>query len=339
MNELDLLRKARPDVASLSAQEVDDICAAVFGDVADRQPTRSHRRLYAVLAAATIAAAAVVAFLFLPRSELRTLSPAAPTREAPSTSQVAETAAPTTTVEDWHQQPNLRFRPTDEWFTLFEQAREAKLGRCMVAAGFEYHGNPYETDTALANAAADIQAGSYEAAFYGVGGLGGGCLDQAYATVFGPERADVDAENVRSSHQGAWQRSAFAEPALRRGMNELAVCARAHGMDVRDAPDRLDRVFNDVLLGIQSRVLADPRADAVPPEAIAEARQLFDQIADELCPTFSSVQEQVATGTVAAEVAWIQVNPVEMANIDAEIADDIARFNYIIEHHGELPPE
>ncbi|MGB8861335.1 MAG: hypothetical protein WCC60_18910 [Ilumatobacteraceae bacterium] len=254
------------------------------------------------------------------------------------------TSGPATT-DDWHLHPAMRFQPSHEWNTLFEQARDANIGRCMTAAGFQYHGNPFGTDAEVADAAPDIQPGTYEAAYFGVGAQGNGCLDQAYATIFGSVRSDVSANDVMTWASGEWRRAAFADPDVRAALEVLATCARGHGVDVRDVESAPSKALNDIYHGMTGQTVNDPRlaqVQATTPEQVyvhtlEEMQAVAHIVQNEWCPTFTAFDDLFNDRSDAAAVIWIDANPDTMAGVDAQFAEDMERFRYIIEHEGELP--
>lgn len=67
-------------------------------------------------------------------------------------------------------------------------------------------------------------------------------------------------------------------------------------------------------------------------------RALYEEIADELSPGYSAFEADLREENRRVQVAWIEANPIEMAKIQAEFDEDIARLRYIIEHGGEFPP-
>jgi len=61
-------------------------------------------------------------------------------------------------------------------------------------------------------------------------------------------------------------------------------------------------------------------------------------LADELCPSYSAFEVDHDEANLLAQVAWIEANPIEMAEIQAGFDEDMARFRYIIDNGGQLPP-
>ena len=78
--------------------------------------------------------------------------------------------------------------------------------------------------------------------------------------------------------------------------------------------------------------------DQVDLQDMAAQRALYEEIADELCPGYSAFEADLQEANRLAQVAWIEANQIEMAKIQAEFDEDIARLRYIIEHGGEFPP-
>lgn len=347
MNDLDVFRTACPRVVPLDDAAAEQIRRAVFGDDAGVRDSRSWVRPVAIAAALAVAAAAVVALVIIRHDGTRSISPAVPSSaDAVPTVPSAVAASTTTPAEDWRDRPALRFQPSAEWNALMEQAREANIGRCMTAAGYEYHGNPYQTDTEAGTAAPGIQAGTYEAAFFGVGGQGGGCLDQAYATIFGPVRADVSAENIRSRAFSEWLHAAYADTEVLAALKVLATCARGHGVSVRDVASSPSKALKDIDSGMSEQTVNDPRLAEVQTttpdqhyvHSMAEMRAVADTVQNEWCPTYTAFYDLLSARSSDAAVVWIEANPQTMAGIDTEFAEDAARFRYIIDHDGDLPP-
>lgn len=349
MNDLDLFRRSRPSVAPLDDATAEQIRRAVFGDdaAAGRGGSRSWGRPAVIVAALAMAAAAIVAVVVIRHDGTRTISPSESSADQVST--VPSTDAPSTTTlaeDDWHEHPSLRFQPSAEWYALFGQAREANIGRCMTAAGFEYHGSPYETDTELGAAAPGIKAGTYEAAYFGVAGQGGGCLDHAYATIFGPVRAEQFAEDVRGRASSEWRRTAYTDPDVVAALEVLATCARGHGVEVRDVASAPSKAFDEIARGMTQQTSSDPRLAEVQTttpdqqyvHTMAEMQAVAHAVQNDWCPTFTAFEDLLNAREEVAAVAWIEANPQTMAGIDAEFAEDAARFRYIIDHSGELPP-
>lgn len=357
MNDIDLFRRARPDIAPLDEPTAEEIRRAVFGAgtsarTAARRMT-ARRALTAVLAVAS-AAALVVA---VTRGDgTQSVAPATPTDSVstattiPAESTIASTPSGPSPVVDWHLDPDSRFRESEEWFALSEAAREAFIGRCMSAAGFDYHGSPYDTDTELASAAAGIQPGTYEAAYFGAGGEGGGCLDDAVGSIFGTMSAQVRAEEVRSWASAEWRRTALSDPVVQSALEVLAACARERGVEVRDVASSPSKALDDVAEGMSQQTIGDPRLAEVQAnmsddmdlqsyrQAVEELHAVSAVVQNEWCPTFTAFGDLLDDRTDAAGVAWIEANPSTMADLEGEFAEDIVRFQYIIEHDGELPP-
>jgi hypothetical protein len=359
MNDLDVFRRARPDIAPLDEAASDDIWRAVFGADASTRPSASRvsgRRVIAVVLAFAASVALVVA---LTRSDgTRSIAPATPIESLPTVTSLSTATSESTestaaappndsmATVDRGESPLSRFQPSTEWVTLFEQAREANIGRCMSAAGFDYHGSPYDTDSEAADASAGIQPDTYEAAYSGVGGQGGGCLDEAYGEIFGAVRAEVTAEQVRSWADAEWRRTAFTDPDVLAALEVLATCARGHGVEVRDVGTAPSKALDDIYRGMTEQTRGDPRLAEVQAttsdqryvHSFEEQRAVVDVVQDEWCPTYTAFDELLEARIGLAAVAWIDANPDTMAGVDAEFAEDIARFRYIIDHDGELPP-
>ena len=130
---------------------------------------------------------------------------------------------------------------------LFAEALDAAVGRCMTDLGFEFRGNPYQTDSEIASSR---EPGSYEAAHFGETDADGGCLQPALAQMFGPTNADTLASAKVYEMTGTWERTALSEPTLQARLAGLAECARSLGAEVRNSSERLNKVHNDVVRGI-----------------------------------------------------------------------------------------
>lgn len=176
-------------------------------------------------------------------------------------------------------------------------ALDSATGRCMVGLGFEYVGNPYDSDSEIPPMR---EPGSYEAAFLGEGDGGGGCRQSTINSMVGMTTADAYANNMVNEMAGTWERTALADPSLQARLGQLASCARAHGAVVRDTPDRLKKVFDDVQRGIETIVISDGRLMAtenVNEQDIAAQRALYLQLADELCPGYSAFEVDLDEAT------------------------------------------
>ncbi|MEQ1699053.1 MAG: hypothetical protein ABMA25_03035 [Ilumatobacteraceae bacterium] len=353
MNDLDIFRRARPDIAPLDDTTAEEIRRAVFGaGTSTRTAARRMTARRALTAALAVASTAALAVSVTRGDGTQSVAPATPTNSVSTAttiavaSTIASTPSGPSPVVDWHLDPDSRFRESEEWFALSEAAREAFVGRCMSAAGFDYHGSPYETDTELANAAAGIQPGTYEAAYFGAGGEGGGCLDDAVGTIFGTMSAQVRAEEVRSWASVEWRRTALSDPEVQSALEVLAACAREHGVEVRDVASLPSKALDDVAKGMSLQTIGDRRlaeVQATTPDnryvhSMEEMQAVARDVQNEWCPTFTAFGDLLDDRTDAAGVAWIEANPSTMADLEGEFAEDIVRFQYIIEHDGELPP-
>lgn len=176
MNDLELVRRARPDVDHLDTTTRAEIADRLFGtDIRTARPPAWPRRLLLIPAVVLVTVGlAVVA------DRSRTLAPADPgqptaTVGTPTTTTVEPTTASTLPG------PTARFRPPVNYGTLQRAAMTAYITRCVTVAGFTDHGPPYQTDSEVAHHAASIKPGTYEAAYYGIGGSGG-CTLEATAT-------------------------------------------------------------------------------------------------------------------------------------------------------------
>jgi hypothetical protein len=172
----------------------------------------------------------------------------------------------------------------------------------------------------------------FKVAYFGPGDKGGGCLDQAFATVYGPVRAEVYAENIRSFTQSQWLRSALADPGVLAALQSFADCARAHGVTVADAAVDARQAQED----LAAFDLLLPQVDGQ--NSPTDYRSAIRAEADKICPTYGAYQDQLANATRLAIVAWIEANPDKMTDIQREVDEDIGRFEWIIAHDGELPP-
>ena len=340
MNGLEMFRDARPAVAPLDDVTAAAIHQAVFGVARPaRAPSPSWKKV--AVAAACVAGLAVGAGIVasVRHSSGPTIAPAT-TSLANATSSTSEPETTTSTipeVENWREHPERRFVRSTEYSVLFAGALDAAVGRCMTDLGFEFHGNPYQTDSEVASSR---EPGSYEAAYLGETDADGGCLRPALAQMFGPTNADEFASARVYELTGAWERTALAEPTLQARLAELASCARALGAEVRDTPERLNKVHDDVRTGIDTVVIEDARLiapDQVDLQDMAAQRALYEEIADELCPGYSAFEADLQEANRLAQVAWIEANTIGMAKIQAEFDEDIGRFRYILEHGGKFP--
>ena len=361
MNDFDLFRRARPDIAPLDDATAEDIRRAVFGaDTADLPSVHRINRTRVIAVVLAFAAAAALVVAVTRGDGTRSIAPASPTDSSATATTIAAdttvvtnlvttvvtTAADPSSTDDWRMHPNRRFDASEEWYALFEQAREANIGRCMSAAGFEYTGSPFDTDSELADAAAGIQPGTYEAAYFGAGGEGGGCLDDAVGSIFGTMSAQVRAEEVRSWASVEWRRTALSDPEVLSALEVLAACAREHGVEVRDVGTAPSKALEDIYEGMTEQTGDDRRlaeVQATTPDnqyvhSIDEMQVVAQQLQDEWCPSFAAFDDVFGDHLLVAAVAWIESNPQTMADIDAEFVEDMARFQYIIDHDGELPP-
>lgn len=342
MNGLEVFRNARPAVAPLDDASVDAIYQAVFGGARPARPPSPPWKKVVVAAACVAGLAVGVGVVASVRhSSEPTIAPATTSdaNATSSTSQPETTAPAVPEVEDWREHPERRFGQSTEYSVLFAEALDAAVGRCMTDLGFEYRGKPYQTDSGVES---NREPGSYEAAYFGEMDADGGCLQPALVQMFGPTNAAEFASARVYEMTGTWERSALAEPTLQVRLAELATCARSLGAEVRDAPDRLNKVHDDVRRGIDTVVIGDARLlnpDLVDLQDMAAQRALYEEIADELCPGYSTFEIDLQEAIRLAQVAWIEANPIEMGKIQAEFDEDVARFRYIIEHGGEFPPE
>ena len=341
MNGLEVFRNARPVVAPLDDATADAIHQAVFGGTRPgRPPSSGWSRL--VVAAACVAGLAIGVSVVasVRHSSEPTIAPATTSdANATSSTSLPETTASTIPeVDDWREHPERRFARSTEHSVLFAEALDSAIGRCMTALGFDYRGNPYQTDGEIPG---NRQPGSYEAAYLGATDADGGCLQPAIGQMSGATNADEIASAKVYEMSGTWERTALAEPTLQVRLAELATCARSLGAEVRDAPDRLNKVHDDVWRGIDTVVMADPRLmnpDIDDLQDMVAQSALYEEIADELCPGFSTFEADLREANRLAQVAWIEANPIEMAKIQAEFDEDVARFRNVIEHGGEFPP-
>ena len=126
----------------------------------------------------------------------------------------------------------------------------------------------------------------------------------------------------------------------------LAACAREHGIDVRDVASSPPKALDDVYDGMSQQTIGDPHLAEVQAttsdnryiHSMDEMQAVAREVQNEWCPTFTAFNDLFDDRLLVAAVAWIEANPDTMAGIDAEFAEDIERFGYIIEHDGELPP-
>lgn len=336
MNQLELVRQVRPDVAPLDAATRDRIAAAVFGDTLREARPPRWPKVTAIAAAIVLAAtgAAALGRRAQPTPRLEPSAPASTVAESPSTSSTV-TSTTVVSLTGARRPWAAAFDDPPEYWTQQQAALDAFMRRCMTDAGFAYTGNPFQTDSELADAM-PAEPGSYVAAWYGVDG-NGGCLHLAYVNMFGLVRSDRG--NKPGELWGAWTRTALADPALLAQLDELASCARGLGIEVRDVTSRPDKAYNDVVDGLDLMVVGQaPAQQPLSVEELAAARAAHTAALDDLCPSYSAYQAALDAGIDRAALDWIDANPQEMAKLDAESADDMARFTYIIEHDGELPP-
>ena len=143
------------------------------------------------------------------------------------------------------------------------QTRTSDARRRSVVARRSRPPHPLRVGRGAAECDSEIPSqrvpGSYEAAFLGEGDAGGGCSQSAVESLYGPVSGWAFANLKVVEMVGSWERTALAEPSLQARLNELAECARTHGAVVRDAPDRLNKVYDDVHRGIETFLLSDER--------------------------------------------------------------------------------
>ena len=345
MNGLEVFRNARPEVVSLDDATAAAIQDAVFGGARPARPPSQWRNV--AVAAACVAGLAVGAWVVgsSRHSDQPTIAPATSGEVLSSSSvQPAATTSGLPQVDDWRQHPERRFQRSTEYSELYAAALDLVVGRCMTERGFEYRGNPYDTDGGVP---ATRTPGTYEAAYLGESDAAGGCLQLSIDQMLGSTRADEVANYKVVEMSGTWERTALSLPSMQARLSELASCVRSLGGEVRDSPERPNKVYDDVQRGIGSLVIADPRLQPVDvgtgmdteefrAEGAAE-RALYNQIADELCPGYSEFDADFEESIRLATVAWIEANPGEMASIQAAFDEDMARFTFIIEHDGEFP--
>lgn len=260
---------------------------------------------------------------------------------------VPTTAVPTTAaaIDEWHQHPQRRFSMPVEYLRPASDARELVIRRCMNTLGFDYTLRPNFAD--IPSDGSGWPAGDqwdewhrqqvatvpgFKVAYFGPGDEGGGCLDQAYATIYGPVRAEVYAENIRSFTQSQWIRTALADPGVIAALRSFADCARAHGVTVADAAVDAHQAQED----LAAFDLLLPQVDGQNSPTVYRAAIRAE--ANKICPTYGAYQDQLANATRLATVAWIEANPDKMTDIQREVDEDIGRFEWIIAHDGELPP-
>ena len=231
MNGLEVFRDARPAVAPLDDASTDAIHQAVFGGALPaRPPSPPWRRAAAAVACVAGLAVGAGVVASVRRSSEPTIAPAT-TQGATATSSTSQPAASVSTVpdvEDWRAHPERRFVRTTEYSVLFAEALDSAIGRCMTTLGFEYRGNPYQTDGEIP---ASRAPGSYEAAYVGETDADGGCLQPALAQMSGPTNADEFASAKVYEMTGTWERTALAEPTLQTRLAELASCVRSLGAE------------------------------------------------------------------------------------------------------------
>ncbi len=168
-------------------------------------------------------------------------------------------------------------------------------------------------------------------AYFGPGDEGGGCLDQAYATIYGPVRAEVYAENIRSFHSVSLDPHRTHRRRCAGRVRSFADCARAHGVTVADAAVDVWQAQED----LAAFDLLLPQVDGQ--NSPTDFRVAIRAEADKICPTYGAYQDQLANATRLATVAWIEANPDKMTDIQREVDEDIGRFEWIIAHDGEIP--
>jgi hypothetical protein len=372
MTDLELFTWARPDVGPLDDAARAQLHRAVFAEmVADQQlrpapaetivtirsveRERRWRRRRAVLPAAAlllVAAAALVISTLDATSRPSRVVPGTDTEPTTVSTDVATTPVPTTAIpptaaaiDEWREHPQRRFSMPVEYLRPASDARELVIRRCMNASGFEYTLRPNFAD--IPSDGSGWPAGDqwdewhkqqittvrgFKAAYFGPSDEGGGCLDHAYATIYGPVRAEVYAENIRSFTQSRWIRTALADPGVLAALQSFAACARAHGVAVADPAVDAQKAQED----LAAFDLLLPQVDGQ--NSPSDYRAAVRAAADEICPSYGGYQDQLADATRLATVAWIEANPDKMTDIQREVDEDIGRFEWIIAHDGELPP-
>ena len=350
MTELDLFRRARPEVGHLDDDTAEDLRRMVFGDDASPYLAGPARWRRAVLVAAAMALAAGAALAAVHRGT-RSIQPAAPAPAAADSSDATTTVmASTTAAEDATPLPDRGWRdgfdPSYDFNVLMEQAFDAGMRRCIADAGFEFRGKPFDTDSALGEAAPSIEMGTYEAAWYGIGGQGG-CQDSVYSSLFGAVMGPAYGSDLHSTLPwGEMTRTVLDAPDMDARLRAFAVCAHDHGVFVHDIGANSRKAYDDIVGGMGAlahQAPGVPDVNAVNPDGTMkysprEIGALLRDAVEVMCPGLPAFEDDVNAALDVAELAWIDAHPAEMAGLDAELAEDVSRFRYVIDHHGELPP-
>ncbi len=236
---------------------------------------------------------------------------------------------------------------TDEYLTLFANARELMIRRCMTARGFTYQLYPFGTSAEARVAAAaewedwlqtqSASTAGFADAYFGPNRQGGGCLDQAVAELYGPVRAEVFAEGIRSKESVGWQTTAWKDAQVADALRAAASCVRSLGYDVADPDVNPKAAASDLRQLYQYLMQQDPTL-AEDPTPGTDYMRLRDA-ADKVCPDYGRYMDTLAMATSAAEQAWVTAHPTDIAIIQREIDDDMARFRWVIEHGGDTPQQ
>lgn len=115
---------------------------------------------------------------------------------------------------------------------------------------------------------------------------------------------------------------------------------------MRDVASSPSKALKDIDSGMSEQTVNDPRLAEVQTttpdqhyvHSMAEMRAVADTVQNEWCPTYTAFYDLLSARSSDAAVVWIEANPQTMAGIDTEFAEDAARFRYIIDHDGDLPP-
>jgi hypothetical protein len=221
----------------------------------------------------------------------------------------------------------------------------------MQSLGFEYRLRPNFEDAPVDGSAwpegeawdtwhhqQTVTVPGFKKAYFGPGDQGGGCLDQAYATIYGPVRAEVYAESIRGNAQGGWNRTALADPPVRAALETVAACVRAAGFTVADATTHSEQAQEDIMHALDGEFLNDPTLDPAKFHDGSGLRAAYRAAREKVCPTYGDFEDRYNEAARTATVTWIDAHPDVMADVQREVDDDITRFEWIITNDGNLPP-
>jgi hypothetical protein len=203
-----------------------------------------------------------------------------------------------------------------EWNTLFQQAYQIQVQRCMQQLGFAYNRQPLggtSPDAVAAMAAWEsgrdgmfASVPGYQDALYGTDTESNpGCQLAAFPLIFdGQIRSDQIAANTEASLSGQWSRTAQVDPRL---ADDLATATQC----------------------------LDQAGYAITPERdLEEARKKFEEATgkgiEDVCPSVKQLDIDMRPIIDEVEHQWLLDHPDVLSPIQARYAADIVRFKQII---------